>query len=245
MSPAPVVLVRHARDAEVEHARLRAPDHEDVGRLDVAVHHALAVRVGQRVGDAAHDQRGLRRRRPPAFLAQLAQVAALEQLHRDVGAAGRSTPASNTVTMCGWLRPPAARASLRNSALNASRSSAAISRFRVLMAIRRDSSGSCAAYTVPRPPAPMRVLQRITADVPDGGHLVVVRRRRVGRERDRGTRRRADVGVDPTARCRTRLGGRVGGLLSAGSESAGPGRDGGLDRSHCRELSAAVPGADA
>ena len=46
----------------------------------------LRVREGERVGDAADDQRRLRRRRAPAFLAQLAQVAALEQLHRDVGA---------------------------------------------------------------------------------------------------------------------------------------------------------------
>ena len=48
--------------------------------------HALRVRERERVGDAADDQRRLRRRRAPAFLAQLAQVAALEQLHRDVGA---------------------------------------------------------------------------------------------------------------------------------------------------------------
>ena len=81
-----IVLIGHARDAEVEHARLRAADHEDVGRLDVAMHHALVVRIGQRIGDAAHDQRGLRRRGAPAVLLQLPQVAALEQLHRDVHA---------------------------------------------------------------------------------------------------------------------------------------------------------------
>ena len=86
MRVAVVLPVGDAGDAEVEHARLRAPDHEDVGRLDVAMDHALRVREGERVGDAANDQRGLRRRRAPAFLAQLAQVAALQQLHRDVGA---------------------------------------------------------------------------------------------------------------------------------------------------------------
>ena len=75
-----------ASDAEIEHPRLGAADHEDIGRLDVAMDHALGVGEGEGVGDAAHDQGGLRRRRPPAFLAQLAQVAALQQLHRDVGA---------------------------------------------------------------------------------------------------------------------------------------------------------------
>ena len=66
------------------------------------------------------------------------------------------TPASNTVTMFGCERPAAARASFRNSALNAGRCSADRSRFSVLMAMSRDSSGSCAAYTVPSPPSPMR-----------------------------------------------------------------------------------------
>jgi len=63
-------------------------------------------------------------------------------------------PASKTVTMCGWLKPPAARASSRNSRLNDSRSFSGTLTFSVLTAISRESSGSCAAYTVPRPPSP-------------------------------------------------------------------------------------------
>jgi hypothetical protein len=78
--------VGDAGDAEIEDTRLRPPDHEDVGRLDVAMDHALRMGERERIGDAADDQRRLRRRRAPAFLAQLAQVAALQQLHRDVGA---------------------------------------------------------------------------------------------------------------------------------------------------------------
>ena len=78
--------VRDAGNAEVEHAWLGPADHEDVGRLDVAVDHALGVGEGERVGDATDDERRLRRRRAPAFLAQLAQVAALQEFHRDVGA---------------------------------------------------------------------------------------------------------------------------------------------------------------
>ncbi len=80
---------RHAGDAEVEHLGLRAADHEDVGRLDVAMHDALAMRVGQRVGQALGDARGLHRVGPPAVGQQLAHVLALQPLHGDVHALGR------------------------------------------------------------------------------------------------------------------------------------------------------------
>ena len=76
----------HARDAEVEQLGLRAADHEDVGGLDVAMHHATAVGVGQRLGQALGNAGGLRRLGAPAVGQQLAQVAALEPFHRDVDA---------------------------------------------------------------------------------------------------------------------------------------------------------------
>ncbi len=46
----------------------------------------LAVRIGQRVGHASHDLRGLHDVGPPAVGQQLAQVAPAQSLHRDVNA---------------------------------------------------------------------------------------------------------------------------------------------------------------
>ena len=46
--------------------------------------HAAAVRIGQRVGHALGDAGGLRRLGPPAVAQQVAQVAALQPLHRNV-----------------------------------------------------------------------------------------------------------------------------------------------------------------
>ena len=82
-------MVRHASDAEVQHLGLVAPRQEDVGRLDVAVHDATRMRIGQRIGDAPHQQRGLGRARPPAALQRLAQVAPAQPLHGDVHAVRR------------------------------------------------------------------------------------------------------------------------------------------------------------
>jgi hypothetical protein len=62
---------------------------EDVGRLDVAMHHAARMRVGQGVGNPAHELGSLHRRRPPAAGEGLAQVAAAQAFHRDVDAVGR------------------------------------------------------------------------------------------------------------------------------------------------------------
>src|SRR6185369_8900691 len=73
--------------AEVQHLGVHAAGHEDVGRLDVAVDDALAVRVGQRVGDAAHDLGRLDRAGAHALQQQVAQVLALQALHGDVDAA--------------------------------------------------------------------------------------------------------------------------------------------------------------
>ena len=48
-----------------------------LGWLDIAMHHALGMRVGQRIGHAANDQRGLLGCGTRAVFAHLAQVAAL------------------------------------------------------------------------------------------------------------------------------------------------------------------------
>ena len=82
-------MVRHARDAEVQHLGLVAPRQEDVGRLDVAMHDATRMRVGQRIGDTAHQQCGLGRARAPSAVQRLAQVAPAQPLHRDVHAVRR------------------------------------------------------------------------------------------------------------------------------------------------------------
>ena len=81
--------VRDACDAEVQHLGLVALGDEDVGRLDVAVHDAAAVRIGQRIGNAPHQLCRLRRCRLPASGQRLAQVAPAQAFHRDVDAVGR------------------------------------------------------------------------------------------------------------------------------------------------------------
>ena len=143
-----------ARDAEVQHPRLRAADHEDVGRLDVAVHHALAVCIGERVGDAAHDQRGLRRRGraslPGAAGAGRGPSAAPSRCRRvvvaDAGVEHRDDVRVD--------RPGGGARLVQEHRVEGRALLGRSSRFSVLIAIRRDSSGSCAAYTVPRPPSP-------------------------------------------------------------------------------------------
>ncbi len=52
------------RHAEVHHQRV-APRQHHVPRLDVAVDHAVAVGVGQRVGHVAQDSHDLVHREPP------------------------------------------------------------------------------------------------------------------------------------------------------------------------------------
>ncbi len=81
--------MRDACDAEVQHLGLVALGDEDVGRLDVAVHDAAAVRIGQRIGNAPHQLCRLRRCRLPASGQRLAQVAPAQAFHRDVDAVGR------------------------------------------------------------------------------------------------------------------------------------------------------------
>ena len=76
-------------------------------------------------------------------------------------------PASNTVTMCGWFRPAAARASFRNSALNDSRSLSSTS---TLQRLDRDQPRQQRVVRrVHRAEAALAelVLQRVAADVAD------------------------------------------------------------------------------
>ena len=82
-------MVGDARDAEVQHLGLVAPRQEDVGRLDVAMHDAARMGIGQRVGDAAHQHgRSAGRGCQPACSAWRRSRPA-QPLHRDVHAVGR------------------------------------------------------------------------------------------------------------------------------------------------------------
>ena len=74
--------VRDARDAEIgdEGAAGTALD-QDVVRLDVAVHHALRVRVGQAPGHLAQNPRRLRRRQRSATPDALAERFAVDERH--------------------------------------------------------------------------------------------------------------------------------------------------------------------
>ena len=78
--------VGDAGDAEVGHlhAVVARIDHH-VGRLDVAVHHALAVRIGERVRHARDDAQRHRHRQQLRRAGVALQVVALQVLHRDVG----------------------------------------------------------------------------------------------------------------------------------------------------------------
>ena len=80
--------VGDARDAEVQHLGPVAPAQEDVGRLDVAMHDATRMCVGQRVGNTPHQERGLAGAGLPSCGQGLAQVATVQPLHGDVDAVG-------------------------------------------------------------------------------------------------------------------------------------------------------------
>jgi hypothetical protein len=55
-----------------------------VRRLDVAVNHALLVRVAERFRSARDDRDDLRRRQQAPRLRETHQIAALQELHRDI-----------------------------------------------------------------------------------------------------------------------------------------------------------------
>ena len=191
-----VVLMGDARDAEVEHARLGAADHEDVRRLDVAVHDTLAVRVGKRVGDAAHDQRGLHRRRLPAFLTQLAQVAALQQLHRDVGV----VVADAGVEHRHDVRMAQAGSGARLVEEERVERGALLGRDLEIQRLDRDQPRQqrvVRGVNRAEPAFADAVLQRIAADVADRRHRVAGLADAAGFERCGRCARQADVGVAP------------------------------------------------
>lgn len=55
MAERAVAKLRHARQAEVGHVGDAVQIDDDVGRLDVAVQHALTMRIVKSVGDRRHD----------------------------------------------------------------------------------------------------------------------------------------------------------------------------------------------
>ncbi len=71
------------REAEVGDLRLAVLVHQHVHRLDVAMHHALRVRVVERFADLRRDVQCPRRRKPRA-MDHLRQVRAIHILHHDV-----------------------------------------------------------------------------------------------------------------------------------------------------------------
>src|SRR6185312_3960786 len=99
--------------------------------LDVVVQHAARMRVVERGGELA-DQVDDRRQRRESLAADLAG----QRLDRPSSV----SPTSKMVTMCGWVRWPAARASTRNRRRYAG--SAATSWCRHLIATLRWISGS-------------------------------------------------------------------------------------------------------
>ena len=78
-------LGHRARDAEVHDLDLAAGGQHHVARLDVAVHDAGAVAVLQGVQDAVHDLQGPLGQQLAPVVQHLAQRAALDVLHDDVG----------------------------------------------------------------------------------------------------------------------------------------------------------------
>ena len=78
--------VGNARNAEVRHFDgITIKLVHDVGRLDIAVHHILLVRVGKRLGHPRHDRQHFGHGKQVAVFAVVEQVFALEKLHGDIG----------------------------------------------------------------------------------------------------------------------------------------------------------------
>jgi hypothetical protein len=87
---------RRLRDPEVEdleqHAAVGARRQEQVGRLDVAVHDAERVRLGERLAGLDHQVDREARLQPALLGDQLADVLALEELHHEVRLAVAEPP---------------------------------------------------------------------------------------------------------------------------------------------------------
>jgi hypothetical protein len=155
------------------------------------------MRERERVGDAADDQRRLRGRRAPAFLAQLAQVAALEQLHRDVGAlvADAGVEDGDDVRMAeaaGGARfvqeQRVERLALLVGDLDVQRLDGDQARQQRI--VRREHRAEAAFAEL--------VLERVAADVADRRHRAIGRRRDEAAERDRCRHRNGRrIGIAP------------------------------------------------
>ena len=76
---------REARQAEVEHLHVARGRDEDVGRLDVAVHHAARVGVGQSPARLRHQVDRAEQARRLAAADHPPEVLPLEELHGEVG----------------------------------------------------------------------------------------------------------------------------------------------------------------
>ena len=81
--------MRRARDAEIEHLGAGLAGEEDVRRFDIAMHHPTPMRVGQRIGHAAHELHRALRRGQPALREGLAHILAVQPLHGDIDALRR------------------------------------------------------------------------------------------------------------------------------------------------------------
>ena len=85
-----IAAVRHrrlrdsARDAEVGHLRVAVSHHEDVVRLDVAVHEIVRMRVRERFRDLAGHAQGLADREVPLLADIVLEGAARHVFHDDV-----------------------------------------------------------------------------------------------------------------------------------------------------------------
>jgi hypothetical protein len=118
-------------------SRPAAPQHhqEQVGRLEIPVHHSLLVRGRQSRGDLIEQRRDPIQRQRAAASQLLGQVDPLEELHDDVRGSRRAAgEKSTTCTMLGWRSAEVTCASRWKRASRLA--SLAISRSRIFRAYR-------------------------------------------------------------------------------------------------------------